>query len=379
MWNVLLIVCAAYAVYFEKNPKPGPGLTSVPSFIISGALDPGFDGHWTQTGEFDFGFPVYRLDETTGNSIGSSVTDSPVVYSSQSLPEGLQAPAASSDFHVVPTYALPSEIEQSQIIPSEEVSTQPIPSDTSGKFIYPYKMPDTTIHYIFDSDVDYSNGIFGGMPIHSCDMLPNVRVLGPEMWGGNVGKSTDRHVFYNNPKMTITPDGMTLSEVQAQEAAACPSVTEKIHESEMAMTPFPTPEATPSPTPEATHSPTPEATPSPTPEATSPPTPEATPSPTPEATPSPTPEATPSPTPKATPSPTPEPPMRPMSVNPVSLPKLSLGVTTAKPATPKSSKLGAGYVVLIVCGGLVGCVMFMGLFVRPRKREDDEVAMPPMQ
>ena len=162
MWNVLLIVCAAYAVYFEKNPKPGPGLTSVPSFIISGALDPGFDGHWTQKGEFDFGFPVYRLDETTGNSIGSSVTDSPVVYSSQSLPEGLQAPAASSDFHVVPTYALPSEIEQSQIIPSEEVSTQPIPSDTSGKFIYPYKMPDTTIHYIFDSDVDYSNGIFGG-------------------------------------------------------------------------------------------------------------------------------------------------------------------------------------------------------------------------
>ena len=110
----------------------------------------------------DFGFPVYRLDETTGNSIGSSVTDSPVVYSSLSLPEGLQAPAASSDFHVVPTYALPSEIEQSQIIPSEEVSTQPIPSDTSGKFIYPYKMPDTTIHYIFDSDVDYSNGIFGG-------------------------------------------------------------------------------------------------------------------------------------------------------------------------------------------------------------------------
>ena len=68
-------------------------------------------------------------------------------------------------------------------------------------------MQDKTLHYIFDSNEDLTDGFYGGMLIHSCDQFPTVRGRGPEMWGGEVGMSKDPHSFHYNPAMKITPVG----------------------------------------------------------------------------------------------------------------------------------------------------------------------------
>lgn len=79
----------------------------------------------------------------------------------------------------------------------------------NGKaYIYTSARRDGTLHWVFDNDLDGSNGILGGTLAQDTDKYPCIRGRGPEMWGGRVGLSVDRKTFHWNPKMTITPFGM---------------------------------------------------------------------------------------------------------------------------------------------------------------------------